>query len=808
MTRCLHRWYESALKLPGVQEPMRISKPIFRLEVEYSISHSILSIRIQNMCQKLIILRSIYLFYGKDKRVSLFNDVLRMVPGYEFRFEKNFLFLPDTSYNVVFLSQLSNTECQLREIATIYFLQPRQLRGPQLTLKKLPPFDIPEYVKEVHFNDYLPNPHYSRNASLWLERYRDYLKQGLNPSNYLEHLRTLNQIDDYTSYLEMLSYTINDAHLVPLDIPKQYLLSTDQFPTPPVLLDVGSFVRAFTLVKDKYGEELAIVTRGFIAERNASILIVMENALKVGCKVKIDFPLNRTQFQMEYQSLDYLNRIDFATVTFPSIANQTVKKKGTLVSKKHTKFDWFQDQIADNELQQQAIKNIINRTAYPAPYILFGPPGTGKTSTIVEAVLQIYKLQPHSRILVTASSNYACNELAKRLLKYVQPTDIYRYMSLSTERDINLMDLSILEISNMHMGTYETPSMEDFVQTRILVCTIMNSARLIQLGVKTAMYDYIFIDECGSSKELSALVPIACVGTEVKTDRLIASVILAGDPKQLGPVTHSTILRNTAHNVSLLERLMELPYYKKDLNNNEYNTDVVTKLLDNYRSHKSIFAFSNKAFYEGELRARAPPEIAEWAIGWARLPNPKFPMIFHSIVGKMIQDQCTLSYLNCEEARVVYDYVQELLNNNINGQIIREEDIGIITPYSRQVEYIKKGLSNLGLDNIEVGSAEQYQGREKPVIIVSTVRSGRKTVGFLSDPRRLNVVMTRAKALMIIIGNPLNLSKDPTWHSLLQYLMTNKAFIGRKFTMDNNTPLVPPKAKASTITSQAIPDFA
>lgn len=335
MTRCLHRWYESAMKLPGVQEPVRISKPIFRLEVEYSISHSILSIRIQNMCQQLIILRSIYLFYGEHKRVALFNDVLRMVPGYEFRFEKSFLFLPDTSYNVVFLSKLSNTEYQLREIATIYFLQPRKLRGPQLTLKKLPPFEIPDYVKEVYSNDYLPSQHYSRNASLWLERFRDHLKQGLNPSNYLEHLRMLNQIDDYNCYLEMLSYTINDAHLVPLDIPKQYLLSTDQFPKSPVLLDVGSFVRAITLSKDKYGEELSIITRGFIAERNASILIVMENALKVGCKVKLEFPMNRTQFQMEYQSLDYLNRIDFNTVTFPSITNQTVKKKGRLASSLH-----------------------------------------------------------------------------------------------------------------------------------------------------------------------------------------------------------------------------------------------------------------------------------------------------------------------------------------------------------------------------------------------------------------------------------------------------------------------------------------
>uniref|UniRef100_A0AAG5DML6 RNA helicase n=1 Tax=Anopheles atroparvus TaxID=41427 RepID=A0AAG5DML6_ANOAO len=800
MTRCLHRWYETAVKIPGNEEPLKITQPVFVLNVEYNIPRSILSLRVQNQCQQLLILREILLFYDTTSRVEFFKGVLRMVPGYEFQYEKGFLFLPNKSYNVVFLSQHPSNEFQLREIASIQFLKPRILRGPQLKLKKLNPFDIPEYVKEVYLNEFLSSPHYSRNASLWLERFQEYRKQGLNPSNYLEYLRMLNQIDDFNAYLAMLSYTIEDAHLIPSDVPNQYFLSTDQFPVPPVLLDVGSFVLAISASKDRYGEERSIIIRGSIVEQKASILIVMETPLPIGrCKLKLEFPLNRTQFQMEYNALICMSRIDFSTVTFPSVENQTVKKKGKLISKKHSKFDWFQSEICGNKLQQLAIQNIVNRTAYPAPYILFGPPGTGKTCTIVEAVLQIYKLQPHSRILVTATSNYACNELTKRLLKFVPVTDIYRYMAFSSERDINLMDLEILEISNMHMGKYETPSMEDFVMTRILVCTIMNSARLLQLGVKTSMYDYIFIDECGSSKELSALVPIGSVGTDEKNKKLQASVILAGDPKQLGPVTHYTFLKSTEHNVSLLERLMELPYYKKDLNNNEYNTQAVTKLLDNYRSHNSLFKFSNDEFYEGELRAKASAKMTEWAIGWKGLPNPKFPMIFHSIFGTMIQDACSLSYLNCDEAKVVYQYVQDLLKESVNGRLVCEQDIGIVTPYSRQVEYIKTGLSNLGLENIEVGSAEQYQGREKSVIIISTVRSNRKTIGFLADQRRLNVVMTRAKALTIIIGNPLNLKKDPTWYKLLKYLAANKAFRGRKCVL-GASPTTTPDASMSNLT--------
>lgn len=102
-----------------------------------------------------------------------------------------------------------------------------------------------------------------------------------------------------------------------------------------------------------------------------------------------------------------------------------------------------------------------------------------------------------------------------------------------------------------------------------------------------------------------------------------------------------------------------------------------------------------------------------------------------------------------------------------------------------QVTFIKNGLSNLGLDNIEVGSAEQFQGREKSVIIISTVRSNRNTVGFLQDDRRLNVMLTRAKALTIIIGNPKNLATDQTWGRLLKFIEQNNGFLGKNVNLNH-----------------------
>uniref|UniRef100_A0A182SMM1 DNA2/NAM7 helicase helicase domain-containing protein n=1 Tax=Anopheles maculatus TaxID=74869 RepID=A0A182SMM1_9DIPT len=597
------------------------------MTVEFSIRKSIVVLNVQNLCPQVLILRSIYLYYETHKRVSLFDGVVRMVPGYEFTMEKEIHEKEDRSYHVVLLCHVLGTNYKLRETVLIHLLSPRKARGLPMKLMKLPTFQVPDYVQDVYLNGFLVNQHYNRNASLWLERFTKYRNEKLNASNYVEYLRMLNQIEEFDSHLQVELYTIDNANLEEM-LPKEYLLSIDQFKVLPVLLDVGCHVHVQESETDqpKRTNGTVTITRGTIIERSSFFIIKTEIPLKKLCQLRLVFPLNRTQFKMEYMALNHICSLNLQSVLFPvpdTFKPCKYNKKEKLITV------W--KCIAANEQQKQAIKNIINRTAYPAPYILFGPPGTGKTCTIVEAVLQIWKLRPKSRILVTATSNFACNELTKRLLQFVPTTDIFRYFSLTSERDIHGMDLKVIEVSNMHYGEYETPALQDFTQTRILVCTVMTSARLLQLHVDRNMYDYIFIDECGSCKELSALVPIGCVGTDTVGKKLNASIVLAGDPKQLGPVTRMAYLRDTAHGVSLLERLMNLPMYRKESNNNnEYRPDMVTKLLDNYRSHSALFKFSNEQFYDGELRAKADPETANWALNWHRLPNRDFPMIFHT----------------------------------------------------------------------------------------------------------------------------------------------------------------------------------
>ncbi|XP_058066597.1 putative helicase MOV-10 [Anopheles bellator] len=770
-TRCLHKWNETMVRLPQSRQEVKVTQPVFNLTGGYNIANSILTMCVQNLCQQVLILRTIYLYYDRTKRIKLFDGIIRMVPGFEYEGDQKIPQHPECTgggYTVVCLAEISPTKIRLREISSIHILKPRVPRGDPLALRKTS-FFLSDDVKEVYRNQLLANNHYSRPAKLWLEKFNRYKTQGLLPNNYVEYLRMLDQIQEIDDETELATYTIPKARLIPSDFSSLYWISVTQFPVPPVRLTVGDHVKALNFAFDRRGVTQADAVRGIIWECSTSMTIKTERSLDIGRRVRLEFPLNRVPFLLEYQALNRLSCIDIPNVLFPQGENTTNEPLVEPIEQ----FTWFDSRIATNRLQQGAIKNIVNRTAFPAPYIIFGPPGTGKTCTIVEAVLQIYKTRPNSRILVTATSNYACNELTKRLLKYVAVADIFRYFSAAKERDINQIDADILYISNLHTGKFEFPCMNDFLQTRILVATVITSGRLLSLRVCTKIYNYIFIDECGSSKELSALVPIGCVGVDQMARRMQASVVLAGDPQQLGPVTHCQLLTDTVHSESLLDRLMRMPFYGRNAVN-AYNTKVVTKLLDNYRSHPSLFQFSNEQFYEGELRAKAHTATSHWAIGWDMLPNPEFPLMFHSVVGNMIQDQCTLSYMNKDEAFLALQYAQLLMGGSVNGKILSQSEIGILTPYSSQVAYIKNGLALLGLEDIEVGSAEQYQGREKAVMIVSTVRSHRSTVGFLADTRRLNVTMTRAKALMIIIGNEDNLSQDPTWKKLLSFIISNK----------------------------------
>jgi helicase MOV-10 len=199
-----------------------------------------------------------------------------------------------------------------------------------------------------------------------------------------------------------------------------------------------------------------------------------------------------------------------------------------------------------------------------------------------------------------------------------------------------------------------------------------------------------------------------------------------------------------------MERIMSKRRYQMSMHDKSYNKNYVTQLLDNFRSHPAILQFSNVLFYDSKLRAKLAEPFLSLGTKFLYLSNKKFPLLFHCVKepSKIIQGG-TSSY-NEGEVKLVRFYADMLLKIGLGGVKVEPEDIGIVSPYKAQLNKLRDAMKHA--DKIEIGTAEYYQGREKKIIIISTVKS-RDSVGFLKSEKRLNVCITRAKCLLILVGN-------------------------------------------------------
>ena len=229
-------------------------------------------------------------------------------------------------------------------------------------------------------------------------------------------------------------------------------------------------------------------------------------------------------------------------------------------------------------------------------------------------------------------------------------------------------------------------------------------------------------------------------------------IVLGGDPMQLGPRIDSSVAAAHGLQLSLLERIMKMKQYVS--NEKGYNHTFIVKLVNNFRSNVHLLTIPSKLFYDNELKCCGDPSIIHSCEQFAG-PNP---LIFIGVLGH--ESRAGTSLRNDDEAVAVKNYVELLLGQGYAGR-----DIGVITPYRGQVMHLSKLLEEL--EEVEVGTVEAYQGREKKIIVISTVRSnptcsataGSYAIGFLNDKKRFNVAVTRARALLVVIGNPFNLQQ-------------------------------------------------
>uniref|UniRef100_A0AAQ6A7X2 RNA helicase n=1 Tax=Amphiprion ocellaris TaxID=80972 RepID=A0AAQ6A7X2_AMPOC len=447
----------------------------------------------------------------------------------------------------------------------------------------------------------------------------------------------------------------------------------------------------------------------------------------------------------------------------------------------------FDCKLERNPEQYRAVQHIVAGSSKPAPYLVFGPPGTGKTVTLVEAIKQIEKTEHSCHILACAPSNSATDLLCKKILEHVDEHKVYRMYASSW--DPKMVPGELKACCNLVGECYTFPAKEELMKYRIMVTTLFTAGRLVTGGIPTGHFTHVFVDEAGHAVEPECVIPLAGL-----LNAESGQVVLAGDPKQLGPILRSPFALKFGMGISLLERLMtDFPVYCKE--DGVFNNCFVTKLLCNYRSHPAILKVPNELFYDGELQVCADEILRNSYCRWEYLPKMGFPVIFHGVAGIDQREKTSPSFFNVAEVEVLMDYVRKLLLSHGKRGLstIAPRDIGIIAPYRKQVQKIRKALEKVGKDfkfknmnTLKVGSVEEFQGQERKVIMVSTVRSSPDytdydkmfNLGFVKNEKRFNVAVTRAKALLIVVGNPVVLNTDPTWAHFIKYCQDEGGYTG------------------------------
>lgn len=736
---------------------------------------------IRNTHHVAMVIDGVYLYHTTQQLMPVNRDVWPITvntgDAYKFSITTGMFLVPGHDYSILvhFNRVLEYVEQYHFRVAK----EPVELRVQHdpITLKKLEEFPPPPEMVAVFKNGFKMVESYTVKERKMCEVIRDFLagdlETRLNDKNYVHILQLMNNVEDYNVQFELSQYDMKDVHLAACGAKRFYSLRLNQFSTAPRSLVEGDYIE---LSYTRPNKSLKTVIGVISQICSNKVLFETEEPLKYDVRWHMKFNPNRTPIRMEYQALEIVKRHGLSGFFFPK------GRISKMVTMGRQSFKWFNPNVASNVEQQTAIVSIVNETARPYPYVLFGPPGTGKTSTLVEAIAQIWKLKPKTFVLVTASSNYACNEITERLLAFIPKDDVFRFFSKQAERMMADMSYQLIECSNLNTGGYRLPSKEELYGKRILVSTLTSAGKLVQANIRPGHFTYVFIDECGSATEASALVPIA--GIISSPGKIDGSIVLSGDPKQLGPVTRSEFAADMGLTRSMLERLMNLEVYQKSQSTGLYNSCLITKLLQNYRSHEAILHFSNKTFYHNELKPCAAESHTHWALNWQELPSPSFPIIFESTMGKLAREQDSASYFNQKEIELVEFYLRKLFTDGVNDRPISQKDVGVVSPYKKQCIKLKQMCARHGWNELEVGSVEAYQGREKPVIMLTTVRSGTRGVGFLNNVKRLNVALTRAKALLIVIGNPETLQKDANWFEFIRYCHHAGAIRGVKFELD------------------------
>uniref|UniRef100_A0A7S2DKE2 Upf1 domain-containing protein n=2 Tax=Haptolina brevifila TaxID=156173 RepID=A0A7S2DKE2_9EUKA len=429
-----------------------------------------------------------------------------------------------------------------------------------------------------------------------------------------------------------------------------------------------------------------------------------------------------------------------------------------------------------NHSQVFAVKEVLQK----ALSIVQGPPGTGKTVTSASIVYHLAK-QNQGQTLVCAPSNVAVDQLTEKIhrtgLRVVRfcaksremvdsrveyLTLHYQVRHLDTPERAELHKLQLLkdelgelsQADEKKFNSLKRAAEREILQAADVVCCTCSAAGDPRISL--LRFRQCLIDEATQATEPECLIPIVLGAKQL---------VLVGDHCQLGPVVMCKKAAKAGLGTSLFERLVMLSLRP-------------IRLQVQYRMHPCLSEFPSNTFYEGTLQngVTSAERQGNVAFPW---PNPNRPMIFYTSVGQEEVSASGTSYLNRTEASNVEKVVSRFLSDGVEP-----DQVGVITPYEGQRAYIVSYMQRNGslqqklYADIEVASVDAFQGREKDFIILSCVRSNeRQGIGFLNDPRRLNVALTRARYGLVVLGNPKVLSKQPLWNNFLVHFKEQEVLV-------------------------------
>lgn len=446
-----------------------------------------------------------------------------------------------------------------------------------------------------------------------------------------------------------------------------------------------------------------------------------------------------------------------------------------------------------NPFQQEAVQKIITANELA---IVHGPPGTGKTTTLVQAI-QVLWQQEHKKLLVVAPSNAAVDLLSEKLsdaglnvvrvgnparvnerqlaltldsnvAAHPQAKEIKRLKKRATEyRDLAhkyKRSFGAAEREQRKALFAEARSIRNEIEKteQYMVDDVLAKAEVItatlvganHYTVRHLAFHTVVIDEAGQALEPACWIPI------LKAQK----VVMAGDHQQLPPTIKSGEAAKTLSR-TLLEKCVAL------------HPEAVVLLEEQYRMHETIAQFSSGEFYGGKLKAH--PSVAHHVL----FPGDA-PLLFIDTAGCGFDEKQEGTRLsNGEEAHFLVTQLTHFVNE-LNAFYTAENfpTIAVISPYRRQVEALKESISALPhlqeiKTSISVNTIDSFQGQERDAVYISMTRSNAdNAIGFLSEVRRMNVAMTRARKKLVVIGDSATLSQFPFYAHFIAYAEKNNAY--------------------------------